>query len=164
VIKMANVKNSELIVRKIKNGTVIDHITAGNAINVLRILGIKGSENITIAVVMNVKSKKLGKKDIVKIENRELTPEEVNIIALIAPHATINIIKDYKVVAKHKVKVPERVIGLIKCSNPNCITRQTREPVTSVFKVVSREPLILKCEYCGRYITSNEIVEQLSRW
>jgi len=161
---MNGIKNSELIVRKIKNGTVIDHISAGNAINVLRILGLKGSENLTIAVVMNVKSRKLGKKDIVKIENRELTPEEVNIIALIAPHATINIIKDYKVVAKHKVKVPEKIVGFIKCINPNCITRQSREPVTSVFTIVSREPLILKCEYCGRYITSEEVVNQLSRW
>ena len=86
----------ELKVPRIKNGTVIDHITAGNAVKVLHILGIPKTTSSTVSVAMNVKSK-LGKKDIVKVENRELDPKEVDKIALIAPKATINIIRNYEV-------------------------------------------------------------------
>lgn len=151
---------NELLVRKIKNGTVIDHIPAGNALNVLRILGIKGSEGFRIAIVMNVESKKLGKKDIVKIENRELAPQEVNMIALIAPAATINIIRSYDVVRKENVELPETIEGIVKCSNPNCITNQPGENAKPKFKVISKEPLILQCTYCERYTTKNDVLNQ----
>ncbi len=150
----------ELIVRKIKEGTVIDHIPAGRALAVLRILGITGREGFRVAVVMNADSKKLGKKDIVKIEGRELRGEEVDLIALIAPEATINIIRDFKVVEKRKAVLPEKVKGLIECINPTCITRKEREPVKPVFTVVSRFPVILRCDYCGTYISENEILRQ----
>jgi len=150
----------ELLVRKIENGTVIDHIPAGNALNVLKILGIKGSEGLRIAIVMNVESKKLGRKDIVKIENRELHPEEVNMIALIAPTATINIIRSYSVVKKVKVKLPETIENIVKCSNPNCITNQTREYAKPKFKVVSKKPLILQCVYCERFTFKEDIIKQ----
>jgi len=150
----------ELLVRKIENGTVIDHIPAGNALNVLKILGIQGSEGLRIAIVMNVESKKLGRKDIVKIENRELHPEEVNMIALIAPTATINIIRSYSVVKKVKVKLPETIENIVKCSNPNCITNQTREYAKPKFKVVSKEPLILQCVYCERFTFKEDIIKQ----
>jgi len=109
---------SELRVQKIKDGTVIDHITQGNALNVLRILGITGKEGNIVSIVMNVPSRKLGKKDIVKIEGRELNPREVNMIALIAPKATINIIRDYQVIEKRKVKLPKVIKGIVKCINP----------------------------------------------
>ena len=92
----------ELKIPRIKNGTVIDHITAGNAVKVLHILGIPRSTSSVVSVAINVMSK-LGKKDIVKVENRELDPQEVDKIALIAPKATINIIRDYEVAKKHKV-------------------------------------------------------------
>ncbi|MEM0303526.1 MAG: aspartate carbamoyltransferase regulatory subunit, partial [Saccharolobus sp.] len=88
---MTNVsKQEELIVSKIKDGTVIDHIPAGRALSVLKILGIKGDEGYRIALVMNVESKKIGKKDIVKIEGREIDDKEAELISLIAPSATIN--------------------------------------------------------------------------
>ncbi len=96
----------ELKVPRIKDGSVIDHITAGNAVKVLHILGIPKESSSTVSVAMNVRSK-LGKKDIVKVENRELDPQEVDKIALIAPKATINIIRDYEVASKHKVKLPD---------------------------------------------------------
>ncbi len=153
----------ELIVRKIKHGTVIDHIPAGNALNVLRILGIRGDEGFRIAVVMNVESRKLGRKDIVKIEGRELVSEEVSIIALIAPTATINIIRNYEVVHKERVKLPDTIEGIVRCSNPNCITNQPRESARPKFRVVSRDPLLLQCTYCERYTTKEDILKQFRR-
>ena len=141
----------ELIVSKIENGTVIDHIPAGRALAVLRVLGITGKEGMRVALVMNVESSKLGKKDIVKIEGRELTPEEVNIISAVAPTATINIIRNFEVVKKFKVSPPEVIKGRFKCKNPTCITNAPREPVEPTFYLVRKEPPLFVCAYCGRY-------------
>jgi aspartate carbamoyltransferase regulatory subunit len=149
-----------LLVRKIRFGTVIDHIPAGNALNVVRILGINGDEGIRLAIIMNTESSKLGRKDIVKIEGRELTMDELNIIALIAPTATINIIRDYEVYRKEKVSVPDYIEGIIRCSNPSCISNQGRETAKPKFRVVSKEPLTLECIYCERYTSREEIVKQ----
>lgn len=138
----------ELKIQPIKNGTVIDHITAGNAVKVLHILGIPKSSSSIVSVAMNVNSK-YGKKDIVKVENRELDAHEVNKIALIAPKATINIIRDYEVAEKHKVQIPDEVIGIIQCSNPTCVSN-SREPVKSRFIVLKKDPIQIKCYYCER--------------
>lgn len=138
----------ELKIQTIKNGTVIDHITAGNAVKVLHILGIPKSSSSIVSVAMNVNSK-YGKKDIVKVENRELDPYEVDKIALIAPKATINIIRDYEVTEKHKVKLPEEVVGIVCCSNPTCVSN-SREPVKSRFIVLNKDPIQIKCYYCER--------------
>jgi len=143
------VKKKELKIPLIKEGTVIDHITAGNAVKVLHILGIpEKTLDSVVSVAMNVKSK-IGKKDIVKVENRELKPEEVNKIALIAPKATINIIRDYEVVKKFKVHLPDEIVGIVRCPNPNCISN-AREPIQSRFRVISRDPIRIKCCYCER--------------
>lgn len=141
-------KKKELKVPRIKNGTVIDHIKAGNAVKVLHILGIPNESSSTVSVAINVRSK-LGKKDIVKIENRELDPYEVDKIALIAPKATINIIRDYEVADKHRVKLPGEIAGIVKCSNPTCISN-SKEPVKSRFKVINIDPPRIKCYYCER--------------
>ena len=138
----------ELKVPRIKDGTVIDHITAGNAVKVLHILGIPKSSSSTVSVAMNVRSK-LGKKDIVKVENRELDPNEVNKIALIAPKATINFIRDYEGAKKHKVKLPDEIVGIVSCSNPTCVSN-AKEPVKSRFKIISKDPPRIKCYYCER--------------
>lgn len=138
----------ELKIPLIKDGTVIDHITAGNAVKVLHILGIPRSSSSVVSVAMNVKSK-LGKKDIVKVENRELDPHEVDKIALIAPKATINFIRDYEVAKKHIVKLPDEIIGIVSCSNPTCVTN-AKEPVKSRFKVINKDPPKIKCYYCER--------------
>lgn len=138
----------ELKIPRIKNGTVIDHITAGNAVKVLHILGIPSSTSSVVSVAINVKSK-LGKKDIVKVENRELDPQEVDKIALIAPKATINIIRDYEVAKKHKVELPDEIIGIVSCSNPTCISN-AKEPVKSRFNVINKDPPRIKCYYCER--------------
>jgi aspartate carbamoyltransferase regulatory subunit len=153
-------KTEELVVSRIRDGTVIDHISAGQALNVLRILGVRGGEGYTVALIMNVPSKKLGKKDIVKIEGRELKPSEVDRIALIAPDATINTVRDYKVVKKASVRLPDEVRGLLSCTNPNCISVKPREPVLPTFTVISRKPLVLSCKYCGTHISQEEVVSQ----
>jgi len=138
----------ELKIPPIKDGTVIDHITAGNAVKVLHILGIPKTSSSTVSVAMNVRSR-LGKKDIVKVENRELDHHEVNKIALISPKATINIIRGYEVVEKHNVQIPDEIVGIVCCSNPTCISN-AREPVISKFIVVSKDPPRIKCYYCER--------------
>ena len=138
----------ELKIQPIKNGTVIDHITAGNSIKVLHIMGIPRSSSSIVSVAINVKSK-MGKKDIVKVENRELDPQEVDKIALIAPKATINIIRNYEVADKYRVNLPDEIHGILKCSNPTCISN-FNEPVKSRFLVIQKDPLRIKCYYCER--------------
>ncbi len=142
----------ELRVKPIKNGTVIDHIAGGQALNVLKILGISGTTDATVSVVMNVESKKLGKKDIVKVEDRELKEEEVNKIALIAPAATINIIRDYSVVEKRTVDLPDEIVGVVRCQNPSCISNSS-EPIKSRMLVKARNPVLLRCIYCEQPLT-----------
>ena len=138
----------ELKIPLIKNGTVIDHIKSGNAIKVLKILEIPENLSSTVSVAINVKSH-LGSKDIVKVENRELKTSEVDKIALIAPKATINIIRNYEVTEKHKVELPSQIIGIVKCSNPTCISNYN-EPVKSRFKVINKDPPQIICYYCER--------------
>jgi aspartate carbamoyltransferase regulatory subunit len=142
----------ELRVKPIRNGTVIDHIAGGQALNVLKILGIAGATDATVSVVMNVESGKLGKKDIVKVEDRELLEEEVNRIALIAPAATINIIRDYEVVEKRRVDLPEEIVGVVRCQNPSCISNTT-EPIRSRMLVKAKNPVLLRCTYCEQPLT-----------
>ncbi len=138
----------ELKIPLIKDGTVIDHITAGNAVKVLRILGIPEKSTSVVSVAMNVKSK-FGRKDIVKVENRELDTSEVDKIALISPKASINIIRNYKVAEKHRVNLPDELVGIVCCSNPTCVSN-AKEPINTRFKVVNKDPLRIKCCYCER--------------
>ncbi len=142
----------ELKVKPIRNGTVIDHIAGGQALNVLKILGISGTTDASVSVVMNVKSLRLGKKDIVKVEERELGEDEVNKIALIAPSATINIVREYAVVEKYEVDLPWEIMGVVRCQNPNCISN-TQEPIKSRMIVKKKNPVLLRCVYCEQPLT-----------
>ena len=139
----------ELLVTPIKNGTVIDHIPAGMALKVLRILGIGDHESTTVTVAMHVPSRVMGWKDIVKVEDRELGTREIDKVALIAPTATVNVIRNYNVAEKHRVALPDRAVGILKCGNPNCISN-TKEPVESEFLVRSKNPLRVFCKFCDR--------------
>ncbi len=150
---------TELRVSKIRDGTVIDHINSGHALDVVKILGITGRDKGPITIAINVPSKKLKTKDIVKIEGRELKPQEVHKIALLAPHASINIIRNYKVAKKEEVKLPKAIENIIKCANPACISN-SNEPVKAKFYVGSEEPLLLKCHYCGYIIEKKDVLEQ----
>lgn len=141
----------EFRVAPIMNGTVIDHIACGQALNVLKILGVN-ENNIysSISVGMHVSSKSLeGWKDIIKIEDMELDAITAQKIALVAPDATISIIRNLNVSEKYKVNLGEKIVGLAKCNNPNCITNKG-EPVSSEFTVVSKYPMQLKCCYCNK--------------
>ncbi|NYT04750.1 MAG: aspartate carbamoyltransferase regulatory subunit [Methanomicrobiales archaeon] len=140
-----------LLVSPIRDGTVIDHITAGEALNVLRILGITGTTEECLSIATNVASKHMGKKDIVKIEKRELVKEEVNRIALIAPRATINIIRNYLVTEKKGVEISGILRGVVRCPNPGCISN-TSEPIESSFEVTAAG---LHCLYCDTVITKD---------
>ena len=137
----------------IKDGTVIDHIPARRALKVIEILGLENEGILTIGIGFS--SEKLGRKDIIKIENKYLKKEETDKISLIAPQATINIIKDWKLKEKRKIELPDEYIGIVKCPNPNCIT--SKEEVTTRFKVINRNPLILRCHYCERVVTYDEV-------
>ena len=143
----------EFKVTPIRNGTVIDHIAVGMALKVLKIVGVKDDVNSTVSVLMHVPSKKAGWKDIVKIEDRELDPKELDRIALISPNATINIIRDYNVAEKFVVEVPNVIKGIMKCANPGCITNKD-EPVEPEFVVESKKPITLRCVYCDRVTTA----------
>ncbi|MCW4020259.1 MAG: aspartate carbamoyltransferase regulatory subunit [Candidatus Bathyarchaeota archaeon] len=148
-----------LRVTKIRNGTVIDHITKGHALDVVKLLGIDGRIGGVVTIAMNVPSGKLGIKDMVKIEGRELNPEEVDRIALIAPHATINIVRNYKVAEKQAVKLPPVIQGIVKCPKPSCISNNEREPVKPIFYVEREEPLKLRCHYCNNIMEEEDILQ-----
>ena len=138
----------QLRVSKIESGTVIDHIAGGQALNVLAILGIDGTAGEVVSVGMNVPSDRLGRKDVVKVERRELSQSELDVLSLIAPDATINIIRDYDVVEKHVVNRPDSVSGVLQCPNHNCISTED-EPVESKFVVTDDG---VRCEYCDTII------------
>jgi len=137
----------------ISDGTVIDHIPRTKALKVIDILGIENEGILTIGIGFS--SKKLGKKDIIKIEHKYLKKEETDKISLIAPHATINIIKDGKLKEKRKIELPDEYINIVKCLNPNCIT--SRSDVKTRFKIVQKNPLVLRCRYCERIVKAGDV-------
>ena len=145
---MTKVKKT-LEISPIQHGTVIDHITPGEGLTVSRILGITRGSGVMVTVACNVESSHGGRKDLVKIADRELLKEEVDKIALVAPDATISIIRDYQVVDKKQVEVPQEIEGVITCPNPNCITN-TKEPVPTRFAAHSRG---FRCRYCDTVIS-----------
>ena len=148
---------SQLLVRRIRDGTVIDHIEAGKALMVLTALTITGREGNVITIAMNVPSSKHGKKDIIKFENRFLETSETNKLALIAPRATINIIRDYKLIEKRKIQLPNSIVGIFKCPNLKCITNSDEE-IQSTIDVIDKEKVVLKCRYCARTLSIEDLV------
>ncbi len=146
----------ELLVSKIEQGTVIDHIKAGMAPTVLRILGIDEGFSNVVVVAMNVKSGKLGHKDIVKVENRILSESLLRKIAIVSPDATVNIIKEFKVAEKRTVELPKEIKGIVKCPNRNCITN-SEERVESYFVIERKSPLELRCHYCEELVEGDRV-------
>jgi aspartate carbamoyltransferase regulatory subunit len=144
-----------LSVSAIENGTVIDHIPAKNLFKVIKILGLDHIDN-QITFGTNLESKRLGLKAIIKIAGVYFEDEDINRIALVAPEAKLNIIKDYEVVEKHVVVVPDSIRGIARCVNPKCITNY--EKVKTKFSVVGKKPVSLKCKYCEK-ITDEEHLE-----
>ena len=140
-------------VSALSEGTVIDHLVAGSALKVLDILGIEFEGAVTIG--LNLESGKMGHKDIIKIERREITPKEVAKIALVSPRATFSIIRDFQVAEKFSPTPPKIIEDLLNCKNPSCISREDR--VKTKFVVLRIDPLRIRCHYCERTQRNEEI-------
>ena len=150
---MTNTKK-ELAVAALENGTVIDRIPSEQQFKVVSMLKLDTIAN-SITIGNNLGSKKIGKKGIIKVADYFFKDEEINKIALIAPDATINVIRDYKVVEKYSITLHETLRGIVRCNNPKCISNN--EPMETVFHVTRREPLEVTCRYCNRSMNAQEI-------
>lgn len=139
---------SQLQVEAIHNGTVIDHIPAGQGIKILQLFGLAQThEKITVG--LNLPSRALGAKDIIKVENTRLSAAQANQLALFAPQATVNLIEDFEVVEKLQLHLPEKVEGVFSCPNSNCISHN--EPVASKFRVRAVDGQVrFRCRYCEK--------------
>lgn len=144
----------QLEVSAIRNGTVIDQIDSKSTFIVADILKIQKEKQVVL-VGINLSSSRLNKKGIIKIAGKSLTQAEVNKIALVAPDATVNIIKDYEVVRKIKVQLPDVIEDIVKCLNPNCVSNN--QPVNNKTHVVNKNPVKLKCHYCERLMSVKDI-------
>jgi len=137
----------ELQVAALQNGTVIDHIPTDKLFTIVSLLGLKNSDlNITIG--NNLPSKKLGKKGIIKVADRFFSDEEISRLSVVAPNVQLNIIRNYEVVEKKQVIMPDVVKSIVKCGNPKCITNN--EPMATIFHVINKENGVLKCHYCEK--------------
>ncbi|HLD76477.1 MAG TPA: aspartate carbamoyltransferase regulatory subunit [Candidatus Norongarragalinales archaeon] len=153
---MAEDKENEFLrARKIESGTVIDHIPKGCAMRVLNILGITEEFPSPVSVLMNVPSSHYGHKDMIKVEGRKLEKKELAQIALIAPDATVNTIKNYAVVDKYVVQTPSEIEGVIRCPNPSCITAHEG---TARLSVEQPHPLRLRCSFCERVYGEKDVL------
>lgn len=139
-------------VEAIANGTVIDHIPADMTLKVANLLA-QGDDQVFIGV--NLRSSRVGRKGVVKISGREIVGRDASALALIAPSATICIIRDYQVVSKQQVEVPPLFEDIARCSNPNCVTNHERWPTR--FRVVHANPLTVRCSYCERSFDAGEL-------
>lgn len=137
-----------------ENGTVIDHIPSEKLFTVVSLLGIQEMNN-NITIGFNLASKKLGKKGIIKVADRFFTNEEINRIAVVAPNVKLNIIRNYEVVEKREVVLPDELRGIVKCANPKCITNN--EPMPTRFHVIDKDNCIIKCHYCEKEQRREEI-------
>lgn len=140
-------KKEELQVTALQNGTVIDHIPTDKLFTIVNLLGLQNSDS-KITIGNNFTSKKLGSKGIIKVADRFFSDEEISRLSIVAPNVQLNIIRDYEVVEKKKVIMPDIVKGIVKCGNPKCITNN--EPMKTIFHVLCKESGVLKCHYCEK--------------
>ena len=145
----------ELAVAALKNGTVIDHIPSESLFKCVKILGLESmSHKLTIG--NNLYSERLGSKGIIKVADTFFPETVINRIALLAPTAVINIIRDYEVVEKRPVKLPDEIKGIVKCDNPKCITNN--EPMQTRFVVVPEKPGYIRCHYCNHTVSNKKAI------
>ncbi|HOT64627.1 MAG: Aspartate carbamoyltransferase regulatory chain [Bacteroidetes bacterium ADurb.BinA261] len=144
----------ELQVAALENGTAIDHIPTEELFKVVSLLQLQKIDH-RITIGNNLRSRKMGKKGIIKIADKFFREDEINRIALIAPNVSLNIIKDYEVVEKKEITLPDEIVEIVKCNNPKCITNN--EPMKTRFHVIDKEKVILQCHYCELKINKDEI-------
>lgn len=145
----------ELKVSAIENGTVIDHIPPKSVFQVIKILHLEESSDMVLFGT-NLESKKFGKKGIVKVSNKFFKKNEINKIALVAPKASLIVIKDFKVISKEEVKLPDNIEAIVKCFNPNCITNH--EKVSTKFYLIDKEDVKLRCHYCEKITDKKNMI------
>lgn len=142
---------NEMLVAAIKNGTVIDHIPSEKAYQVAQLLKLAELDT-PVTIGYNFRSNKLGRKGIVKVEDKYFTDEEISRLSVVAPNIVLNIIKEYEVVEKKTVTTPDEIHGIVKCNNPKCITNN--EPMRTYFHVANG---ILTCHYCEKEQDINKV-------
>ena len=150
-------QRQELVITKLKDGTVIDHIPQGKSLDILKALGLLNKTNNKIAIMMSVESKKQGVKDILKLDHCELGSRSSGKISVIAPGATIAIIRDYKIISKIEAEIPNTLVSSLRCINSKCVSN-AKEDIKSRFNVVSKAPLKVRCHYCERTFSDDGIV------
>lgn len=150
---MKNIKQ-ELQVAALENGTVIDHIPADKLFTVVQMLDLQYMTN-NITIGFNLDSKKIGKKGIIKIADKFFCDSDINRISMVAPNALLNVIKDYKIVEKKRITMPDELKNIVKCANPKCITNN--EPMESYFRLIDKEKCTLKCHYCEKEQSREEV-------
>ena len=148
-------------VTAICNGTVIDHIPAGHALQVIKMLRIDTNRSNPVSLVINVPSDKMGRKDLLKIEDLELNQEELDRLALISPNASVAIIRNYGVAEKRVVELAEELVNVARCTFSNCITQNPREPLPHKLVLYSRDPIEVRCYYCGKRQDLDDIIDNL---
>lgn len=140
------------MVPAIAHGTVIDHLPPGVTLKVVELLASPSDE---VLIGINFRSRSLGRKGVVKITGRELSAHELSRLALIAPDASVSIIRGYEVIGKGLVQVPSTIVNIARCPNPNCVTNH--EPSTTHFSVETVKPLVVRCIYCEREFAGSEL-------
>ncbi len=146
-------QKKELAVAALRNGTVIDHIPSSAVFKAVKILGIEKLDT-AVTIGYNLDSKKIGRKGIIKVADVEFDEATLNRIALIAPTAVVNIIRDFSVAEKRRVELPATICDIVKCANPKCITNN--EPMPTRFHVVSEDPVEIRCHYCNHVVSGKD--------
>ena len=139
--------NQELMVAAIENGTVIDHIPCNKLFEVITLLGLQDMTS-TVMIGYNLVSEKMGHKSLIKIANRYFSDDELNRLAVVAPNVNLSIIKNFDVVEKRQVVMPNPIVGVVKCANPKCITNN--EPMLTRFAISEKKKGLIRCHYCGK--------------
>lgn len=146
-------QKKELAVAALRNGTVIDHIPSSAVFKAVKILGIQKLDT-AVTIGYNLDSKKIGRKGIIKVADVEFDEATLNRIALIAPTAVVNTIRDFSVAEKRRVELPATICDIVKCANPKCITNN--EPMPTRFHVVSEDPVEIRCHYCNHVVAGKD--------
>ena len=144
----------ERLVAAIENGTVIDHIPSEKTYEVASVLGLQNLDTV-VTIGYNYLSKKIGRKGIIKIENKFFSDEEISRLSVVAPNVVLNIIRNFEVVEKKKVETPDELRGIVKCNNPKCVTNN--EPMATMFTVIDKNAGIIRCHYCDKEQDINKV-------
>lgn len=147
-------KRQELLVAALENGTVIDHIPSNKLFEVVNVLHLEQMKT-SITVGYNLRSKKMGHKSIIEIADKFFSDEELNQLSVISPNVTLCIIKDYEIVEKKEVKMPDVLKGIVRCANPKCISNN--EPMRTHFHVIDKGKGILQCHYCNKEVDLDNV-------